>query len=64
MQEESVKYEGVKDGVRIGYTRDGDGIGLYYIATSPDLSIGQTSVELFCAKYRAEIQADVVEVGI
>lgn len=66
LHEESLEFEGVRDNVRVWYTRDGDGIGLYYFGNSPDLPVGQKTVESFCEEYQAKIQASisVVEVGI
>lgn len=64
LQDKSLKYEGIKNGVRVWYTPDGDGIGLYYFGVPPDLPKGQPAIEAFCTQYRAAIQAEVVEVGI
>ena len=64
LEEKSLKYEGTKNGVRVWYTADGDGIGLHYFGIPPDLPREQPTIEAFCTQYRAAIQAEVVEVRI
>jgi len=64
LQDESLEHQGVTNGVRVWYTSDGDGIGLYYYDVSPDLPREQPTVEAFCAEYRALMQGNVVETGI
>ena len=64
LQHESLRDEGVTDGIRIWRTPDGDAIGLYHFGLPPDLPSGQPSIEAFCVEYRSLMQGEVVETGI
>ena len=64
LEDESLKYQGIKDGIRLWYTPDGDGVGLYYHGIPPDLPREQPTIAAFCAQYRVLMQGDVVETGI
>ncbi len=64
LEEKSLEYHGIKNGIRLWYTPDGDSVGLYYFGIPPDLPREQPTIEAFCAQYRALIQGDVVETGI
>ncbi len=37
LDEKGLEYEGIKNGVRVWYTPDGDRIGAYYFDAPPDL---------------------------
>lgn len=56
--------EGVMGGVRLWYTSDGDGIGLYYFAMPPDLPAGRSSMEDFRAAYRSTVNVEVIEIQV
>ncbi len=64
LNDESLEYEGIANGVRVWYTPDGDGIGLYYFGLPPDLPKEQPTIEAFCAEYKTLMQGEVVETGI
>ena len=64
LENETLEHQGIANGVRVWYTPDGDGIGLYYFALPPDLPKDQPTIEAFCAEYRELMQGEVVEAGI
>lgn len=64
LQEKSLKYDGIKDGIRVWYTPDGDGIGLFYFNIPPDLPKGESTIEAFCIKYRVSLKAKALEVKV
>lgn len=64
LENESLEHRGITNGVRVWYTLDGDGIGLYYHGIPPDLPREQSTIEAFYAEYRALVQGNIVEIGI
>ena len=64
LEDDSLEHQGIANGIRVWYTPDGDGIGLYYFDLPPDLPSEQATVGAFCAEYEALMQGEVVETGI
>ncbi len=64
LEDESLEHQGIANGVRVWYTADGDGIGLYHFALPPDLPKEQPTIEAFCEEYRTLMQGEVVETEI
>ena len=46
LDENVFNNEGFKNGTQVWYTREGDGVGLYYYSIAPDLPRNQTIQEV------------------
>ena len=64
LKDDNLEHQGIANGVRVWYTPDGDGIGLYYFGLPPDLPNEPSTIEAFCAEYKTLTQGEVVETGI
>lgn len=57
-------YEGIEDRDKYWRTQYGDCVSLHYFGIPPDIPSGQSSIDEFRAKYRSNVEVDLVEIRI
>lgn len=61
---EHFEHRGITNGCRYWYTREGDGVGLYYCGLPPDLPSKQKTTDAFISHYLARLSENGIEASI